>query len=105
MGMKVAQHCPCYVKSLKLADHPTMRQLTQQLDLCTHQLPSIAYHTGNLDLELGQVTEEDDDVFVEPPSPEPKLDSDLSAQAEEHYEPAQKKRCLQPTWADRLAGA
>jgi hypothetical protein len=50
--MKTAQSCPCYVKSVKLMQQPTIVQLTQQLEMCSSQIGQIAYYMGNLDLNL-----------------------------------------------------
>jgi len=55
--MKVAQCCPCYVKSLKLLERPNMIQLAQQLELCSRYLWGVSYHAGNFDVDLGQIIE------------------------------------------------
>jgi hypothetical protein len=105
--IKIAQHCPCYVKSVKLADRPSMRQLAQQLDLLvfTDQLAEIFYHVGNLDLELGQVGADDEaeeDDAKENEIPPSQSTPNRESQAEEDCEPVNKKRRL-PSWPDRFA--
>lgn len=42
----------CFVKSVKLAERPTVDVLTQQLDLCARQLDQLASHDGSLDLRV-----------------------------------------------------
>lgn len=83
--MKVSQCCPCYVKSLKLMERPSTKELLQQLELCSHHLAAVAYHVGNLDIDVGRMLEEE--------GPSVKIDNE--------NEPMQKKRRLLP-WADKL---
>lgn len=99
--MKVAQSCPCYVKSLKLMERPTMSQMAQQLEVFAAQLPSIATHAGNLDFDLGMM------VAVEGILAEDSLREHLrSSRAsgkifdDSVCEPVQKKRRLpsHPDW-------
>jgi len=58
-SMMVARSCPCYVKSLKLMLRPTMPQLAQQLEAFTAHLAPIATLVGNLDVDLGQMVQDE----------------------------------------------
>lgn len=54
-AIQVARSCPCYVKSVKFLERPSVARLLQQLELCVGHLTELAEHTGNLDVDLGQV--------------------------------------------------
>lgn len=67
----------CYVKSLKLAERPTMSQITHQLHLFATHFAWLANHQGSLDLSIH-------DSWMGPicsPVPSPTLLSMLSAQS------------------------
>mmetsp|Transcript_33231 Transcript_33231/g.52889 ORF Transcript_33231/g.52889 Transcript_33231/m.52889 type:complete len:303 (+) Transcript_33231:2-910(+) len=90
-AMKTAECCPCYVKSIKFAEKPEIAQLTQQLEWCSSCLGQIAYHMGNLDLNLAR-----DSVS------KPMEDTILDSISENAYAEPSRKRQRLSSWADRL---
>merc|ERR1711924_277368 len=93
----VAQCCPCYVKTLRLLDKPSMTQLAQQLELCYQHFSGVCYYYGNLDVDVGQI------VGMKHSTHPRKLETlqAASGKTEDASEPMQKRRRVLP-WADRL---
>jgi hypothetical protein len=92
--MQVAQWCPCYVKSLKLSERPTMFAVHQQLQLCLRHLPHIVYHIGNLQLDFRQMMSPEMTSNGEKrPLISQATDLHASERCKKEDEPPQKKRC------------
>jgi len=50
--MRINQYCPCYTKSLKLTERPSIAMLTCQLELCLNHVGKMSAYNGNLDINL-----------------------------------------------------
>lgn len=98
--MQVSHHFPCYAKSLKLLQRPTMAQLVQQLDVVSAHLPKILAHKGDLVANLGHM------VAVEGLLASETVEKFIRSQTEiarsEDKEPGQKKRRISPYHASCL---
>jgi len=92
-AMKVAQNCPCYVKSLRLMERPTLTQLAQQLQVFSTHLPLIASHAGNLDVDLGHMVAVEG-ILAEDILKHQLLTSRSLAEKDKECGPGQKKRRL-----------